>query len=319
MITIYDPRGQPHGLAVEDCTITHMQDGMDTLAFDLPLDDPAAAYCEEEAVIEYGNRYRVTDRDEHSDPAQITCLVDLRDWDGRYWAAYSTASHTLRDHLQAIIPSGWQIDMGNYTATNSRVVSGDDNKAYEDMTGRTMLEKLSDAFDVNFSFDARRRIVTVVDPSKYAVSKAFLTDELNLRSIGMTGNSKDLVTRLYCYGKDGMTFADINGGKPYVEDFGYTDAVICGAWRDDRYTDKASLLQDARKKMQTMAYPVRSYECDVVSFGEFFLFQKVTLIDRVRRIRVPHQIVQYEEHIDHAKDKLTLSSLAPRIESYIRR
>jgi len=26
------------------------------------------------------------------------------------------------------------------------------------------------------------------------------------------------VTRLYAYGKDGLTFASINGGKEYVED-----------------------------------------------------------------------------------------------------
>jgi hypothetical protein len=37
-----------------------------------------------------------------------------------------------------------------------------------------------------------------------------------MKSIQRVVDTEVLVTRLYAYGKDGMTFASINGGKEYV-------------------------------------------------------------------------------------------------------
>lgn len=38
-------------------------------------------------------------------------------------------------------------------------------------------------------------------------------------------DTRSLVTRLYAYGTDGMTFASINSNREYVEDFTYTNEV----------------------------------------------------------------------------------------------
>ena len=50
-------------------------------------------------------------------------------------------------------------------------------------------------------------------------SGALFSYRKNLKSIQRVVDTRELVTRLYAYGKDGMTFASINGGKEYVEDY----------------------------------------------------------------------------------------------------
>ena len=41
-----------------------------------------------------------------------------------------------------------------------------------------------------------------------------------MKSIQRVVDTRSLVTRLYAYGADGMTFASINNGKEYVEEYG---------------------------------------------------------------------------------------------------
>ena len=93
--------------------------------------------------------------------------------------------------------------------------------------------------------------------------------------------------------------------------------MISIGWSDERYTIKENLLAAAKEKLAELAYPVRSYECDVVNLNEdMWLYKVVTLIDRRRKTRVNHQVVEYKEYpLRHANDVITLSSTAPKIEN----
>lgn len=56
-------------------------------------------------------------------------------------------------------------------------------------------------------------------------SGALFAYKKNLNSIKRVVDTRSLVTRLYAYGKDGMSFVAINGGKDYVEDYTYSSEV----------------------------------------------------------------------------------------------
>ena len=113
------------------------------------------------------------------------------------------------------------------------------------------------------------------------------------------------MTRLYAYGQDDLSFASINQGKPYVENFTYTDKILPAFWKDEKYTDAASLLHDATEKLAGMAVPVRSYDCAVMDLAatdpekygalSFPLFSVATLIDDVKNFAVNYQVV--ERHV----------------------
>lgn len=115
-----------------------------------------------------------------------------------------------------------------------------------------------------------------------------------LSGIDRVLSSDDVVTRLYCYGKgvqttddDGnetggysrkITFADINGGKEYVQDDSLlevwgvpgTDGSLMhaeGVFEDGDCEDKAVLLAEGRAALGERSKPIVSYEGTVEALG----------------------------------------------------
>lgn len=96
-------------------------------------------------------------------------------------------------------------------------------------------------------FDTRTNTCTVSYPKSGPLSDTVLTEGADLREIpDYTGKSTALVTRLYPVGAHGLTIGDVNGGKNYVENFSYTDRVICKVWKDERYEIPEHLMAAAR-------------------------------------------------------------------------
>ena len=105
-----------------------------------------------------------------------------------------------------------------------------------------------------------------------------------------------------------------------MENHEYSDRVISAYWKDERYTDPQSLLDDAKKKLSEMAKPAQSYECDVADlakidparFGHLSMemYQAVTLMDAERGTRLAHRVVQYKRYPHYPeKNVVTLSTL----------
>ena len=127
-------------------------------------------------------------------------------------------------------------------------------------------------------------------PAKKQLGPSFLVETANLRSAPeYKSKTGSLVTRLYAQGAEGMTFASINGGKSYVECFDYTDEVVAGFWRDDRYTVAEHLLQAAREKVKLLSQPERSWTLQIADLQsvdpdtwpdmELELYDVVMLVD----------------------------------------
>jgi len=132
------------------------------------------------------------------------------------------------------------------------------------------------------------------------------------------------------------TPAGINGGKDYVENFSYTDKIICAYWEDERYTVAENLLEAAQKKVDASAVPVRSYSCGVVDLAKAWRYEEgagsniyahlniqlltvATLLDTRRGTCIDHQVVQYKRY-PHYPDLnvVTLSTKAPTITTTVK-
>ena len=139
------------------------------------------------------------------------------------------------------------------------------------------------------------------------------------------GSTTSLVTRLYPYGKDNLSIASLNNGKNYIENHSYTDKVISAIWRDERYTNKQTLLDDANAKLAVLAVPEQSYTAKVIdlaktlpdTYGDvlaFDLYDVVTLIDRKRKTRINYRIVEIKEYpADATLNTVTLSTVPAKI------
>ena len=326
ILTVYNADNQPLALEVKDFTETLKYAGDDTLTLTVPMQHPLAGEIVEETVIKtQRNSYLVKIRDERGGEIELTCVLDLRDWDARYWREYPVSSMTLTERLADIKPDGWAV-ANTGIVTISRTIDDGNSQPVKDMTPRILLEKCSSLYGVQFNFNCINKTVYVVDPTAYQPTGKFLTDQLNLESIGLTGDSTELITRLYPYGKtitEGETsttvdITSVNGGLAYIDDNTYTSRIIVGSWTDERYTDPQSLLNAAREKLTELAFPKRAYECDVAVLENYNRYDVITLIDRVRQTQINHQIVEIADHPNVSKTTLTLTSVPGRIETNIK-
>lgn len=285
----------------------------DTLAFTLPADHPQLPdmMCQLSLTDkESGQAFLITNIDE----GDVKAKIDLDEFREQMFLSYTNGSATALATAQQVLPAGWSVqDFSGSTARRTIEAEG--------ATALEILQKLPDTYGIAVRFDRKTKRVLLRNPDTMAPSGTYLTEELNLRKRPVRSQtSESFATRLYAVGKDGVTFASINSGKNYVENHEYSDRVISAYWKDERYTDPQSLLDDAKKKLSEMAKPAQSYECDVADlakidparFGHLSMemYQAVTLMDAERGTRLAHRVVQYKRYPHYPeKNVVTLSTL----------
>lgn len=328
MLKVYNPSNPADviPLPIDDDKryVTHKYNGYDELNFEIESNSSLYRYIIEEAKIEdEKNRYIIKSIDEHSDFVTVRCDIDLDDWKAEIIYEYRRTRHRLAQVLEEIIPDGWSIVWECIAPAKVTTIEGIQGQPMVAVTPLDILSKAAETWSVVFNFEVLSKTLKVIDPTSYLASGIFFTDELNLKSIGFVGSSDGFATRLYAFGAkdaDGnpTTFADINDGKPYVEDYTHSGKVVCVGWSDERYSVKENLLEAAKQKLSQISTPARSYDCNACDLKDkVWMYKVVTLVDRVRRTRVDHQIVEWKEYKDHNLDTITLSKTAPSIVTYV--
>ena len=295
MLTLYH-NSQEIVLDTTEYYVRELASGLDEVIFDLSIWDPNYALIAEEANIvdRGGQRYLVKQIDAGAVMAKIVCQLDLDDWKASMAVGYDSGSKTVAQQISAVCPAGWSV-LDKSGSAISRTLHGD-------YTPLQVCEACRDVYSVYIRWDNKIKRCTIYSQTMGSPAGSFATRELNLKEINYKGKSNNFITRLYAYGKDGLSFADINSGKAYVDNNTYSNRIICGYWQDDRYTVKQNLLDDAREKLAKLAVPERSYDCAVVDlratnpsmYGNlsFELFTVATLIDDSRDTAINYQVVE---------------------------
>lgn len=327
MLTLYAAEGAIP-MNCDDYYIRELASGLDELIFSISIWDNEYQRIQEESSIREQSgdtavNYLVKAIDGGSDRATIKAQIDLDDWKSTMVISYKSASSTVGEIVNAVKPSGWSV-VDNSAIRYRRTIT------LEAATPLDVLEQCRSTFSgCTFRFDNIRRVVTILNMDAGENLGAFATRQLNLKQSDYKGKSSGFATRLYAYGKDGMSFDSINDGKSYVEDHTYSDRVICAYWSDERYTIPQNLLADAKQKLAAMAVPQRSFDCEVVdlsavdperySFLDFPLFSVVSIIDETRsNAKLDHKVVERWRYPYHPeKNKIVFSSAAPRIQSQV--
>ncbi len=298
MLTLFHDNKQ-YPLENSEYYIRELANGLDECIFTINIHDPIyAILAEEEQITDRGGqRYKVKQIDGGANDAKVVCQLDIDAWRSSMHVNYNSGTKTCYNQISAVLPAGWSI-VDKAHINIGRTLEGD-------LTPLDVCIECTNVYGVYIRWDNKAKTVTIYPKTMGAPVGAFATRELNLKEINYKGKSNDIVTRLYAYGKDGLSFASINSGKEYIDNFTYTSQVICGIWRDDRYEVKQNLLDDARAKLAVMSKPERTYECSIVDLQatnpelynnlDFSLFTAATLIDDVKDMAIDYQVV--ERHV----------------------
>lgn len=315
-------------LKVDDYYVRQLNTGRDQVKFTISIYDPLFAEIQEESIIrEHSEQTAETDYvvkaiDGGGETAEIIAEIDLYDWRSTLTLNYDSGSHTVGYIANAVKPAGW-------TVTDSSQLSISRTINLEAASALDVLDACSSAFNVYFRWNNRTKTVTIINPNTYTALGSFVTRDLNLKENNYKGKSSDFCTRLYPYGKDGLTIESVNGGVPYLDNNTYSNKIICAYWKDERYENAANLKYDAQIKLAEMAVPVRSYDLSVYdlartdptkySYLDFSLFAVVALIDPTRASgKIYHQIVELWIYPYRPQDnQVTLSTTTAKIQSQL--
>lgn len=298
MLTLYH-NGEEHPIQNTEYYIRELANGLDEVIFTLSVWDPIyQVLAEEDDIVDRGGqRYLVKQIDGGAVTAKIICQLDLDEWRSTLSVGYDSGSKTVRQQIEAVAPTGWTVqDLSG--SSIQRTLHGD-------LTPLQVCQECTGVYQVYIRWNTETKVVRIYPKAMSDPVGSFATRELNLKEINYKGKSNNFATRLYAYGKDGLSFSDINDGKPYVDNNTYSSRVICAYWQDDRYEVEQNLLDDAIEKLALLAVPERSYDCAIVDLQatnpelynnlDFSLFTTATLIDDIKNTAINYQVV--ERHV----------------------
>lgn len=302
---------------------TRSEDGLMTLQFDISPDHELYRYFVLYGTVEYdGQRYLINGINERKTVSTITCELDLTGLNYNVYPTYNKSTVSFASVCSEILKgTGW-------TVVDADLVAARRTLELTDVTTLDILDycQNSTAYNTRYRFDTINNVIYCIKPyNNTEPTGTYFTDELNLSDMTYKGSTTSLVTRLYPYGKDNLSIASLNNGKNYIENHSYTDKVISAIWRDERYTNKQTLLDDANAKLAVLAVPEQSYTAKVIdlaktlpdTYGDvlaFDLYDVVTLIDRKRKTRINYRIVEIKEYpADATLNTVTLSTVPAKI------
>lgn len=300
MLTLYH-NGSSYPLQVDDYYIRELVSGLNEIIFELSIRDPVYMMIQEEEQItdRGGQRYLVKQIDAGATSAKIICQLDLDAWKQTMYVGYNSGSKTCRQTIEAVAPTGWTVvDRAYYSQL--RTIKGD-------YTPLEICQACCKTYKVYVLWDNKEHTATIYPQTIGDPIGAFATRELNLKEINYKGKSTDFATRIYPYGKDGLTIqgATIDGATypyAYIDDHSYSDKVVSVYWQDDRYTVVQNLYDSAKDRLAQMARPVRTYDCSIVDLKatnpdkyanlDFGLLTVAMLVDDTKGTAVNYQVVE---------------------------
>ena len=122
----------------------------------------------------------------------------------------------------------------------------------------SILRNIADLHGGDLVFDCPNRLVHLLTVNGKD-SGALFAYKKNMKSIKRVVDTRSLVTRLYAVGAEGLTFADINGGKPYVEDFTFTKDIRITTLDCSSFTNPYQMLEYTNMRLAEYCKPSISY------------------------------------------------------------
>ncbi len=241
-----------------DIIVTGEINGEDTLSFSIPFSDTKRQFIDNEKKIQLVDDVyiirKITDT-KGSDGVTVTDVYAEAEF---YDLAYSvrkeekTFDAEMPETAMAYALAGTEWNVGTVSVRTKRTWTSTEKNAL------SILRNIADLHGGDLVFDCLNRLVHLLTMSGKDSGALFLYGK-NMKEIERTVDTTGLVTRLYAYGADGMTFAGINGGKPYAEDYTYSQEVRVSSLDCSAFTNPYQMLEFTKMRLADYCKPTVSY------------------------------------------------------------
>lgn len=228
---------------------------------------------------------------------EIVAVLNLEDLQREMWQTYSVTDSTITDAVRPVLAgTGWTI--GYCDVIRRR------NAGMMQVSTLEVIQKLCTAFMCEPVFDTLKKEVSFYTRSGEDKGVYFMRG-LNLKKLNKKSSSYDFYTRVIPIGQNGLSIADVNDGKNYLENYQYSNKVLTYIWKDESYTDPQALKEDAELLLNDLSKPEVSYQAEVYDLAKqkpeysilsYGLGDTITLIDYDTNTREQQRIKKITEY-----------------------
>ncbi len=287
---------------IQDLTIKKEINKLDTLSFRGPREVIENSALESKIKFD-GVSYIIKE----NSGGTVRAVLDVNDLRSKYIESMILTALKINDNMELLLDgTGW----------SAQGINSEDRRAFtfNNVNTYDAVMEMAKKYDFEVRFDTVNKIVHYA-PTLGSDKGVYFAEDLNLDLYDVEEESYEFATRIEARGKDGMTFASINNGKSYLENFEYSDEIITFYWEDNRYTDKENLMTDAWSKLLKLSRPKKTYTIevkDLASISEKYSILEFDIGDTVRIIgksEEEHRIVSITKNLSNpAENTCTLSN-----------
>ena len=284
---------------------TTLDSGDKELSFSYPAAGALADLLKEEYYIHTKtDEYVIKAVEKGEQFNKYTAVLNVEELEGTTFPyGFESQEQTIKACLEfAFEGTGWHV--GTCTVTKKRTID-----EQESVTAWDVLQKCLSTYRCECIIRSLTKTIDIYD--RIGSDKGcYFMEGLNLRKISLKSDTYDFYTRIYPIGKDGITPEWLNG-KDYIDNFQYSSKIKAYVWKDERYTNTTSLIEDATAKLEEMSRPYKAYTAEVVDLAKaseeykdilsYGIGDTVTLVSKKTRTREKQRIVKITEYPESPK------------------
>lgn len=296
---IFDDKKKRIGLLTgfKDRSITTTLDtGDKELSFEYPANGKMVDLLKEEYYIRTKTDEFVLKAVETGDQFnKYTAVLNVEELEGTPFPyGFESQEQTIRACLTfAFEGTGWTVR--TCTVTKKRTINEE-----ESVTAWDVLQKCLTTYRCECVIDSLNKAIDIYE--RMGSDKGcYFVEGLNLRKLSLKSDTYEFYTRIYPIGKDGIT-PEWLLGHDYIDNFQYSSKVKSFTWKDERYTNTTSLIEDATAKLEEVSRPYKAFTVEVTDLAKanenykeilsYGIGDIITLVSKKTRTKEKQRIVK---------------------------
>lgn len=267
--------------------------GLKTLCFRVPCQDEFFEIIQEENYVETAD-YSYIIKElilEDNDFMEVRCSANIEDLTGRIFPVFDCLEMSLAQIYQyCLSKSEWILD---YQSIDRSMTT----YQLPHTTGYEMIKQIAKDYGQEVWFDTKHKVLRVYDEMGSEFG-AYFSNELNLKQLIKQSSTYDYATVIFPLGKNGLTIANINNGKEYLEDYSYSNKAIEKYFIDEDIDVAEILKMKAEEYLANSCVPRASYKLQLASLGDdVALGDIIYLVDKIKHIKQKQRVVKIVRYL----------------------
>ena len=292
---------------------TTLSSGDKEMTFQYPANGKDAEVLKEEYYIRTKtDEYVIKAVEKGETFNKYTAVLNVEELEGAVFAyGFASQEQTVRACLEfAFEETGWTV--GTCEITKKRTINIE-----ESTNAWNVLQSCLKTYRCECKIDSLNKRVDIYEHIGQDKG-CYFVEGMNLRKLTINSDTYDFYTRILPLGKDGISIEFLHG-KEYLENYQYSTKIKTYVWKDERYTNTTSLMEDAEAKLEEMSKPYRVFAADVVDLAkqnpdykdilDYGIGDTVRMVSKRTHTQEKQRIVKITEYPENPKkNKVELSN-----------